>query len=103
MIVHFERSGGFTAIPLTLQMDTQDLDHQESLLIHAQIAAADFFNLPSKIEKSGRGYDRFTFCLEVRDEARSHRVEVGDSNVPQPLQPLIDQLTQMARNQRKPD
>ena len=48
MILTFERSGGFTAIPLRLTLDTEDLDVQESTMLQNQIAAADFFNLPSK-------------------------------------------------------
>ena len=101
MILTFERSGGFTAIPLRLTLDTEDLDIQESTMLQNQIAAADFFNLPGQKASSGRGYDRFTFKLTVQDADQNHTIEYGDANIPEPLQPLIDQLSTMARSRRR--
>ncbi len=103
MILNFERSGGFTAIPLRLKVDTEELDVQESTMLFSQVAAADFFNLPGKNTSSGRGYDRFTFKLTVQNEQKSHTIEYGDASIPEPLQPLIDQLSSMARSKRRPD
>jgi len=101
MILTFERSGGFTAIPLRLTLDTEDLDIQESTMLQTQIAAADFFNLPSQATSSGRDYDRFTFKLTVQDTEQNHTIEYGDANIPESLQPLIDQLSTMARSRRR--
>ncbi len=103
MIMIFERSGGFTAIPLRLKIDTEDLDIQERTLLHTQVAAADFFNLPGRETSPGRGYDRFTFKLTVQNDQKSHTIEYGDASVPEPLQPLIDQLSTMARSKRSQD
>ena len=103
MILTFERSGGFTAIPLRLTVDTEDLDVQESTMLHSQIEAADFFNLTNQEPASGRGYDRFTFKLTVQNDQQNHTIEIGDLNIPEPLQPLIDQLSAMARSKRRPE
>jgi len=103
MILIFERSGGFTAIPLRLNIDTEDLDVQERTLLQTQVTAADFFNLPGREPSPGRGYDRFTFKLTVQNDQKSHTIEYGDASVPEPLQPLIDQLSTMARSKRSQD
>ena len=100
MILVFERSGGFTAIPLRLTVDTKDLDSQESKMLQSQVAAADFFNLPERENTTGRGYDRFIFKLTVQNAKQNHTIEYGDSSIPEPLQPLIDQLSTMARSKR---
>ena len=101
MILTFERTGGFTAIPLRLTVDTDDLDIQESTMLHSQIAAADFFNLPGQEASSERGYDRFTFKLTVQNAQQNHTIEYGDASIPEPLQPLIEQLSAMARSNRR--
>ena len=100
MILIFERSGGFTAIPLRLKVNTKDLDSQESKMLQSQVTAADFFNLPERETTTGRGYDRFIFKLTVQNARQKHTIEYGDSNIPKPLQPLIDQLSAMARSKR---
>ena len=103
MILTFERTGGFTAIPLRLMVDTDELDIQERTLLHSQVAEADFFNLPGREPTSASGYDRFTFKLTVQTEQQNHTIEYGDASIPEPLQPLIDQLSLMARTRRRPD
>ena len=100
MVFIFERTGGFTAIPLRLTVDTEELDVQESSMLHAQVAEADFFNLPGRLSPVERGYDRFTFRLTIQDAQQSHTIEYGDASIPEPLQPLIDQLSLMARSRR---
>jgi hypothetical protein len=103
MVLIFERSGGFTAIPLRLRVNTEDLDIQESTLLHSQVEVADFFNLPERGTSSGGGYDRFVFKLTVQKAGKSHAIEYGDASIPETLQPLIDQLSTMARLKRRPD
>lgn len=101
MILTFERTGGFTAIPLQLKLDTEELDIQERTLLHSQVAEADFFNLPDRGPTSEGGYDRFTFKLTVQTDQQNHTIEYGDASIPEPLQPLIDQLSLMARTRRR--
>ena len=101
MILTFERTGGFTAIPLQLKLDTEELDVQERTLLHSQVAEADFFNLPGRGPTSEGGYDRFTFKLTVQTDQQNHTIEYGDASIPVPLQPLIDQLSRMARTRRR--
>lgn len=99
MRIQFERSGGFTGIPLALDLTESDLPEDEWQALQSAIQQAEFFQLPKKIEGSGQP-DRFTYQVTVETPTRSHTVELKDGNIPEKVQPLIQQLNMLARTHR---
>jgi Emfourin len=99
MRIQFERSGGFTGIPLALDLTESDLPEDEWQALQSAIQQAEFFQLPQKVESGGQP-DRFTYQVTVEIANRSHTVELGDGGIPENVQPLIQQLNLLARTHR---
>lgn len=100
MNIRFERSGGFTAIPVRLVVDTSQLDPAAGQTLVKLVEQSQFHSLPEKIPTPTGGADQFHYRLTVEDGGRSHTVETGDAGAPGSLQPLLQQLTLMARSSR---
>jgi hypothetical protein len=100
MIIRFERTGGFTAIPLRLNIDVDQLAPDEHQNLRGLVENSGFFNLPVKLAAAGSGTDRFHYKLTVEESDHVHTVEAGDASLPEDLQPLIQHLTQLARSSR---
>lgn len=101
MIIHLERTGGFTAIPQQTVIDLASLDSSEGQMLRALVESADFFKLPGRIPSARDGVDRFHYKLTIEEVDRRHTVEMGESGVPEQLRPLLQQLTLLARRSRK--
>jgi hypothetical protein len=99
MRIQFERSGGFTGIPLALNLTESDLPEDEWQALESALQHAEFFQLPKKVAGGGQP-DRFTYQVTVETETYSHTVELGDGGIPEKVQPLIQQLNLLARTHR---
>lgn len=102
MIIQFERSGGFTGIPLRATIDVDQLADEEKHPLVDLIQMVDFFGLPATFETSKPAPDRFHYRLTIQDANRRHSIEASEPNVPDQLQPLINQVARLARKTRKP-
>jgi hypothetical protein len=99
MNIHYERSGGFTGLPVKVSVDTKSLPDETANRILEALSAARFFELPERLSPPSQGADQFIHRLSVEDETRHHAVEMADSLVPDQLQPVLRQLVLMARKQ----
>jgi hypothetical protein len=98
MIVRFTRSGGFSGIRLTSQVDTASLPPDQADAVRRMVEGADFRNLPeTTTAPATRGADRFEYVVTVEEEGRQHTVRTTDAAVPDALRPLLDYLTKAAR------
>lgn len=97
MKIQFERSGGFAGMLLNTTIDSSDLPPEEARALQAELEAADFFNLPAKIDDRSRGADRFQYRITVEEKDRRHTVEFGEAAAPPNLQPLVERLSTLAR------
>ncbi len=100
MIIDFERSGGFAAIPLRLKVDTSTLEPDARQNLEGLVTQAHFFDLPAKAPAAPGGADRFQYKLTIQDGALHNSVEGSEAALPANLQPLIQQLSLMARTRR---
>lgn len=100
MIIQLERSGGFAGMALHAQVDTDELDPQESASLEGLVEAAGFFSLPEKIKSAGPGTDRFSYRITIQRPGASRTVEVAESSVPDTLQPLIQRILYIKRTSR---
>lgn len=100
MQIYFERSGGFAGIHLHTTVNTEELSPQEAEPIEELIHGARFFELPERIDESNLHRDVFYYRLTVTDGEQSHTVEVNGNSIPDDLQPLVQELMQIARTRR---
>ena len=100
MRISFERTGGVAGMSIAATIDTEALPAHNAQELLRLVDAASFFDLPATIRMPAQGADQFHYKLTVEDEARRHTVEVGDAAAPAALQPLLRQLTILARQPR---
>jgi hypothetical protein len=98
MQIHFERSGGLLGRIEKAQIDTDSLSAEEAEEIEKIVNQANFFTLPEAIINP-RGADQFTYKLMIDNSEQQHSIKVGDSVIPENLQPLVQKLTRIARKQ----
>jgi hypothetical protein len=98
--VHFERTGGFAGIRLATSVDTADLPEEEARALEEKIQAARFFEQPGQMRSAGNEPDRFQYKITVEQAGKSHTVEVGETSMPEDLQPLVEHLGNLARTRR---
>ncbi len=100
MKIYYERSGGFTGIPVKVTLDTNSLPPDIARELSQALDAAKFFELPEKLSSPVGGADQFNHRLVIEDEGRRHAVEMADSAVPETLQPVLRKLISLARQQK---
>lgn len=95
MQILFERSGGFTGIPVGTTLDTNKLPHDEVVRLRQLIEAADFFSLPAAPPDAQP--DRSQYKVTIQERNRRHRIIVSEASLSSSLKPLIDWLVEAAR------
>jgi hypothetical protein len=99
MKIGFVRSGGFAGIRLAVDVDTNDLPLEEATQL-AQLVEQAHSSL-SAVPLSAPAPDRFEYQLTI--DASEYGPEVHrlyEPDVPEPVRPLIDMLTLLARGKR---
>jgi emfourin len=101
MRIKFERSGGFAGLTITRDFDLDALPGETGKMLSKMIDDANFFNLPAKLASRGAGADQFNYAITVTSGIKEHTVSFNEGDMPDSLRPLIDELTQLARQQPK--
>ena len=98
MKIRFERSGGFTGIPVTAEINSQSLAEDEVQQLQELIQTARFFDLPvHPTEPASGGADQFQYQISIEDGGQSHTIETTDGAATDDLRPLLRHLTLLAR------
>lgn len=95
MHITIQRTGGFTAIPVTKTVDVAAMPPNEATQLRQMVEGADFFNLPSAITSTPQP-DRFTYQISVEQDGKRHSVTVGETAMPPGIKPLVDFLMKSA-------
>jgi hypothetical protein len=98
VIIRFERTGGFAAIPQRVVIDTDMMGADQRRSLMALIEPASFFHLPKHIPSADHVADRFQYRITIEDVERTHTIQTDESDVPDTLKPLIEHLTALARS-----
>jgi len=102
MLIHFERSGGFSGISLAVDIDADTLSPDEASQLRELVASAGFFDLPAETLDSMPGVDQFSYNVTIESGGQRHTVHATEGAAPESLQRLIDWLNRVARRvQRK--
>src|SRR5712691_10595561 len=103
MKIQIKRSGGVTGLLLPpVTVDSDALSSEDSRKLHELIAAADFFKLPAKSTPPPRGADYHQYTVEVDTGDRTHKVQVGEDQMPESLRTLVQWLPEAMARARSP-
>ncbi len=107
MKIYFERSGGFMGRSVSTIVDTNELPPEEALKLLEILDDADFFSLPEEpagdLESAPGAADQFCYKVTVEVAGVQRTVETSDIEAPPQLQPLFQELTQLARQSERPN
>ena len=100
MIIHIQRSGGFTGMSPHTVIDTDQLGPQERQELQGLVELSGFFSADVKpIPDKGQA-DRFNYRISIEDGTRQRTVELDESEIPEAWQPLIQRINMLARRFR---
>lgn len=100
MKIYFERSGGFLGRSVSVVVDTNRLPPEEALGLLEKVEQAEFFDLPESPAaglESYQGADHLCYKVTIEIAGVQHTVETSDVDAPEELQPLLQELSQLAR------
>ncbi len=98
MRIIFERTGGLMGRTVELDLNLADLPPDQTGTLQLLVEESDFFNLTEPLQKSSTP-DGFTYSITVETETNQHTIHAGDTNFPQALRPLLNDL--MARTRAR--
>ena len=100
MKITFERSGGFMGLKSGLTIDLSDLPPDQAETLRRLVDESNFFTLTEN--PSTRPIpDGFKYTITIETELAKHTVHTSDTTVPDELRPLLQELSQRARPQRR--
>jgi hypothetical protein len=100
MRIIFERSGGILGLKSILTIDPDDLPHDQAGTLRRLLDEANFFAL-SEAPPASPIPDSFHYILTVETETARHTIRTSDVTMPASLRALVDELSQLARMQRR--
>ena len=101
MRISFERSGGFMGLKSSLTINLDELPENQAQTLRRLLDEANFFKL-SENPPSESVPDGFQYIIIVETDKIVHTVHTIDTTAPDKLRPLLQELSQRARSQRRP-
>lgn len=105
MRIHFEKSGGFTGMPVAATIDTNEMPPDEAARLLKELESSGLLEHdPDTLESSAPPTpDMITYELTLQVGSYAHRYCLTEADAPDSLQPLFRHLTVMARRYPAPD
>lgn len=107
MRITYERSGGFAGLMQTVTVDTDDLSKEQAVELLELVEDARLFDKPEaateSLEPESILPDRMSCSVTVEVEGYTHTVDFNDHSVPEEAEPLLRQLSLMARQPNTPE
>ncbi len=97
--IKFERTGGFAGIRFAADIELDQMPKDQAQQILDLLDEMNFNELPEQILGSHQVPDGFMYSITVVTEKQEQTVTTTDMAAPQKMAPLIDLLTQIARQQ----
>lgn len=99
--IKFERTGGFAGIRFAADFELDDLPKDQAHQILELLDEMDFDELPEQIPGKQQAADGFTYSITVVTEKRQQTVTTSDTSVPHKMEPLLEILTKIAKQQAR--
>lgn len=104
MKIYFERSGGFMGTTVSTFIDTGELPPEEAARLLELIQDVDFFTLDeTELESVPSMTDQYVYTVTAEVAGVEHTVCLHEGSAPDELQPLLRQLTIIARRRARSD
>jgi hypothetical protein len=101
MRIIFDRSGGFMGINSNLIINLNELPEDEAETLRGLLDEVNFFTLPEN-PPTQSAPDGFQYTITVETSTITHTIHTNDTTAPEELHPLLQELSQRARLQRRP-
>lgn len=99
--IKFERTGGFAGIRIATDFELDDLPKEQADQLREMLEDVDFDKLPEKLMGEDQMPDGFTYSITVESEKHQHTVLTSDTSAPAKMQPLLELLYRIAREQAR--
>jgi hypothetical protein len=94
--IKFERTGGFMGMRVAAEFDLDDLPDEQARQLCKLLDDTDFDELPETLSSESQISDGYSYSITVEAGKVSHTVTIP-SGAPEKLHPLLDLLSQIAR------
>jgi hypothetical protein len=95
-MINFKRSGGVIGRELTMDFDLNNMPASEAQRLHNMLNESKFFEVPV-VNDLRTGPDEYEYVITVVAGNSIHTVHVSDTSMPETLRPLIEDLTEIAK------
>ena len=99
--IKFERTGGFAGIRFAADFELDDLPKDQANQILELLDEMDFDELPEHIQGNQQVADGFNYSITVVTEKREHTVITSETAAPKKMEPLLEILTKIAKQQAR--
>ena len=97
--IKFERTGGFAGIRFAADFKLSELPEDQAHQILELLDAASFNELPGQMPGNPQVADGFSYSITVVTEKQEQTVTTSDTSTPQNMEPLLELLTTITRQQ----
>jgi emfourin len=95
-MINFKRTGGVMGRELVMDFDLNNMPASESRRLHNMINESNFFELPV-VNDLRAAPDEYEYVITIIAGNSIHTVHVSDSSMPPSLRPLVEDLTEIAK------
>lgn len=95
--IWFERSGGFTGIPVKVEINSDTLSAEDQVKLRQLIDESNFLDIQDIDSLPKDLPDQFYYQLTIESSGKKRSAGFTDMNVPDDLRQLINYLVRMGR------
>lgn len=95
-MINFKRSGGVLGRELTMDFDLNNMPASEAQRLHNMLNESSFFEVPV-VNDLRTSPDEYEYVITVVAGNSIHTVHVSDTSMPEALRPLVEDLTEIAK------
>ena len=99
--IYFRRSGGFTGISTSVEIDSRELASGEAEELKLLIVHSGFFEAVTSANNFVNMPDQFQYNITIEHTGKRRTLEFSDGSAPDLFRPLINYLVRVARARRK--
>jgi hypothetical protein len=94
-MINFKRTGGSMGREMTMNFDFDSMPGSAARRLEGLLTESNFFEVPV-VHDLRAGPDEYEYEITVVAGNSIHTIHVSDTSMPQPLRPLVEELTELA-------
>jgi len=95
-MINFKRTGGAMGRELSMDFDLNNMPADEARRLHNLLNESRFFEVPV-VNDLLTSPDEYEYVITVVAGNSIHTVHVSDTSMPESLRPLVEDLTEIAK------